>query len=79
MIDYIYDFYKLYLGTNGSFTKRITDLHTKEETYNRLEKEKDKYNEYMIVGHINILNEDSIIDYGQIEHIDKPKKKRRIK
>lgn len=82
MNNFIYDYYKLYLGLNGNFTqyKKKNDFRlTKQEAYDVIDLVKDDYDEYMIVGHINLLNEDAPIEHERIEHYDKPKKKRRKK
>ena len=79
MIDIVCDYYKLYLGTFTSNYEVRVDKDTKEEIYEALEYLKNDYDKYIIIGHINSLNEDSVLEYGEIEHIDKPKKKRRIK
>ena len=83
MNDFIYDFYKLYLGLEGSFTlfKKKNGSHhlSKEEAYEVIDLVRDHYDEYLIIGHINLLNQDVPIEHERIEHYDRPKKRRRTK
>ena len=75
MIDYIYDTFKLYLAKNYQYVKRY-DVGSREHAYQILDTVKDDYNEYMIVGHINILNEDDILEHNWIEHSENKTRKR---
>lgn len=78
MIDFIYDTFRLYLAKNHQYVKRYI-VNSKEKAYELIDQVQDDYDEYLLIGHINILNEDDVIEKKEIEHIDKPKKKRRIK
>lgn len=75
MIDYIYDYYKLYLARDNTFVKKYV-LDTKDKVYEVIDTLKNEYDEYLIIGHINLLNQDEVVEHQQIEHTYTKKKKR---
>lgn len=75
MIDYIFDYYKLYLARDNTFVKKYV-LDTKDKVYEVIDTLKNEYDEYLIIGHINLLNQDEVVEHQHIEHTYTKKKKR---
>ena len=48
-------------------------IDTKDKVYEVIDTLKNEYDEYLIIGHINLLNQDEVFEYNRIEH------KRKIK
>lgn len=67
MIDYVFDTFRLYLAKNNQFVKRYI-ISSKEKAYELIDNLQDEYNEYLLIGHINSLNEDVVIEHEYLEH-----------
>lgn len=67
MIDYIYDTFKLYLANNNQFVKRYI-VSSRDKAHELVNNLKDDYDEYLLIGHINITNEDVPLEHEYIEH-----------
>ncbi len=78
MIDYIYDTFRLYLSKNHCYIKRYI-VSSREKAYELIDSVRDDYDEYLLIGHINILNEDDVLERGVIEYTDAPKTRKRTR
>lgn len=75
MIDFIYDTFRLYLAKDNQFVKRYI-VSSREKAHEIIDNVKDDYDGYLIIGHINITNEDVPLEHEYIEHTYTRKRKK---
>lgn len=76
MIDFIYDTFRLYLSKNHCYVKRYI-VSNREKAYELVNNLQDEYDSYLLIGHINLTNEDVILEHNDIEHTDYKTRTRR--
>lgn len=63
----MYDYYRLYFARQHSYVKRYI-VDSIETVYTMIDNLSDIYDEYLIIGHINSLDQDEVIAHERIEH-----------
>lgn len=76
MIDYIYDTFRLYLSKNHQYVKRYI-VSSREKAYELIDAIRDDYDEYLLIGHINMTNEDVVLERNDIDTMDRTRNRRR--
>lgn len=63
----IYDYYRLYFAREHYYAKRYI-VDTLDMVYTMINNLSDTYDEYLIIGHNNELDQDEVIEHQRIEH-----------
>lgn len=75
MIDFIYDTFRLYFARDNTFVKRYI-VNSRDRAYELIDSVRDDYDEYLLIGHINLTNEDVPLEHERIEHTYTKKRKK---